>query len=797
MTKRKKTGKKKSGKKKIFKTLVLTILMIFILASVALGGIILAMVKASPELNVNQILTFNETSKLYDDNNKLMDSVLTHQKRTYASFEKIPNNLKNAFVSIEDERFFTHKGIDIKRIAGAFFIDIKNKLTHKRNLQGASTITQQLIKNSVLTNEVTIKRKVQEIFLATQLEKKLNKNQILEAYLNTIYLGRGAYGVGAAAEQYFSKSIEQLNLVECAYLAGVTQSPSVYDAFSPTSQKNPSIYLKRTKTVLNKMHENGHITNEEYSQAIDDVNNGNLKFKPSKIANKMQYEWFSREVIKQVKKDLKNQYGYDDNQVNNLIMHGGLKIYTTMNKDLQTSTQNILNNMSNSLGIKEFKKDGIPELQASSVIMDYRTGEVKAMVGGRGDQPALSLNRATDALNPPGSSMKPLAVYSPAIDTKMATASTVFNDDPLPKEFREKYNGYNPRNSPPGYKGPLTLRLGLGHSKNTIAVQVEDFIGLKTGSSYAEKFGLSLTESDKNSIAALSLGEIHGTNPLTMAAAYGTFGNKGMRTEPRLYRKVEDRNGNAILESKLKSHRVISPETAYIMYDMLKEPLIYIAPKGRFSSMARGKTGTTTDSKDLWFSGLTPYYSCAVWIGEDKNGDFNGRRKYGRYVGSNDASGIWGKIMKEAHKNLPVKTIPRPSGVETASVCKVSGKIPNPFCNESNNVYKEFFIRGTIPTEFCDVHKQQEIIKDDTENEDENNDENSTDNDVNTDENNNNNTDNSSNSNNDNTNNNTDNNNNDNNNDNSNNDNNNNNNNTDNNTGDNSSNTETPENNTN
>lgn len=719
MAKKKKTAKRKG--RRVFKLVFLSIILVILLAFVAFAGVLLAMVKTTPSLDINQILTLNETSKLYDDKDEFMDNILSSQKRSPVKFQEVPLNLRNAFISIEDERFYEHNGIDIKRIGGAIVIDIKNKIKGNKNLQGASTITQQLIKNSILTPEVKIKRKVQEIYLAMQLENSISKDKILEAYLNTIYLGRGAWGVGAASEQYFSKNVKNLNLLECAYIAGVTQSPSVYDAFSPRSQKNPSIYLNRTKTVLFKMYENKKINNKQYTEALKDLDNGKLKFKLSSSSNKMQYEWFSRAVIQDVKKDLKATYGYDDNEINKLLMQGGLKIYTTMNKDLQYNTQNVIDNMGNLLNIRSINRNNILQPQAAAVLMDYHNGEVKTIVGGRGDQPAMSLNRATDALNPCGSSIKPLSVYAPAIERKLLTSASVLNDGPMSTEFRNKYQNWNPKNSPNSYSGPITFRTGLKYSKNTIAAQIEDIIGLKTGASYAEKFGLTLTSNDKNSIAALSLGEIHGTTPLTMAAAYGVFGNNGSYVKPKTYRKVIDKKGKVLLENNIKTKKIISSGTAYIMYDLLKGPLKTWGTKANFSPMARGKTGTTTDSKDLWFTGLTPYYSAAVWIGDDRNVNF---RNMGIRLGSNDAALLWGKIMKYAHKDLPYKTIKKPQGIEEVTICASSGKIASPYCTAHGNTFTELFLDGTAPSEFCNIHngfnKSKEIQNDEYKNEDKN-----------------------------------------------------------------------------
>ncbi|MCR3761831.1 PBP1A family penicillin-binding protein [Clostridium felsineum] len=667
-----KRTKKVKKKKKFgfFKKLFTVLFCLFILLSVAAAGVIFAVIKTAPNLDVNgTILNLDQPSQLYDDNNNAMDTVVTSQKRYVVSINDIPKNLSNAFVSIEDERFYKHNGIDTKRILGAFYNDIKSKLHKQNNIQGASTITQQLIKNRMflndsIANRLSFKRKIQEAYLSIELENKLSKSQILEAYMNTIFLGGQANGVEAASRQYFNKSAKDLNLIECAFIAGLAQSPSAYYPFYGNAAKNPNIYLDRTKLVLYKMRQNNYIDFATYQNAINDLNSNKLAFSQQKIANKYTYEWFSIPVVNQVKQDLKSQYHYTDEEIDSLLRDGGLKIYTTMNTNMQNNVQSIINNNNTLKSVSYSDKYNIVQPEAAATLFDYHTGEIKAIVGGRGDQPPTSFNRADSSsyLRSVGSSIKPLTVYAPAIDTKLATEDTMINDSPLSADVAEKYgsNGtpYNPHNDDYNFMGPVNLKTAMKNSINLVAIKLEDKLGLSTGASYGEKFGLNLNNKDKGSIAALSLGEIGGSNTTTMAAAYGVFGNNGLYSDPKLYRKVIDKTGKVLLENTYSTKKVISPQAAYIMYDLLKGPVSSggTGSNANFGDMpVAGKTGTASDSKNLWFCGLTPYYSAAVWVGNDKPSKLS--------LGSNDVAEIWGEIMKMANASLTVKDIEVPGGV--------------------------------------------------------------------------------------------------------------------------------------
>ncbi|MGK0467775.1 transglycosylase domain-containing protein [Clostridium sp.] len=714
--------KKKVNGWKIFRTIIFTIFFMTLIISVAVGGVVLAMVKTAPSLDINEFLKLDSPSIILDDKGKKIDEYITSERRVNISIDDVPTTLSDAFISIEDFRFYDHPGIDVKRLGGAILNDIKIKITgSNQSLQGASTITQQLVKYRMfledsMKNRTSIKRKVQEITLSLQLEKVLSKKQILETYLNTIFLGGRAHGIEAASQQYFGVSIKDLSLKQYAFIASAAQNPSLSYTLTSKAYKDKEVFTSnRTNAVLANMYKYEKINKEELDLALAEE----LKFSfPTTDANKMNYEYFSRPAITRVTEDLMKQYSISREEAQSRLMYDGLQIHTTMNSKMQNASQKLIDEAINS------NINNNPELQASTVIVDYRTGEVKTIIGGRSGQGPMTHNRAASNsfLKAPGSTIKPLTVYGPAIDTKIATASTIIEDSPLPKALQIKYKGpnglYNPTNSPNINRGYTTLRDNLKFSINVAAVKLVDKIDIKTSVSYGKKFGLQLDDADTGSISAMALGQLDGgkyvgTNPLTMASAYGVFGNNGMRNAPRLYTEVIDSSGKVLLQTKYNPKPVISAQSAYIMYDLLKGPVQGgTGTRAPFGDMpVAGKTGTSSDSKNLWFVGLTPYYSAAVWIGTDTGyNSING-------IGSNGAAAVWSKIMKSAHTSLPVIEIERPSGISSYSVSKDSGNIPSDLTNKDprgNRIYSELFINGTQPKTFDTIHVQAKVIKDPT-----------------------------------------------------------------------------------
>lgn len=471
-----------------------------------------------------------------------------------------------------------------------------------------------------------------------------------------------------------------------------------------------------------KMRDLGYITQEEYDEAYAFTDANQFAFSQTVINYKINYEWFVYPALDQVRKDLKDVYKYTDEEVDRLFSTGGLKIYTTMDRKIQDSTQAVLNDRNSIQQLDIYAnpevtdENGTPALQAAAVIMDYRTGQIKAMVGGRGEQPARSTNRAYYALRSIGSTTKPLTVYGPAIDTKTITAGTVLDDAGLPSSIQSKYGGYNPANWNKVSDGLITARQSIALSKNVPTVLIEDKLGIETGLAYGEKLGLVYSEESKG-IATISLGEFteaeanpDGGNPYILASAFGSFGNNGLYTEPILYTKVVDATGKVILEPKLNQTQVFSPQTAYIMRDLLKGPLTFDGSLAKIPNMpVIGKTGTTSNVTDFLFAGLTPYYSGAVWIGYDNHSAMGGASY------SSSAASLWGAMMAPIHENLEYKEFDgNPGGVTSVAICKDSGKRPTDLCNKDprgSRVYNELFIAGTEPTGVCDVHVTAKVNK--------------------------------------------------------------------------------------
>ena len=607
------------------------------------------------------------------------------KKKSNISFEEMPDNLKNAYVAIEDERFYKHSGVDIKRTASAIF----NYVIHFGSSSfGGSTITQQLVKNITGDNTDSVTRKVKEWWKAWLLETKLSKEEILEGYLNIIYVGPSIYGVDSGAKYYFNKSASELSLEECAFLAGINHSPNSYNPFSDTD--NSEKIKNRTITVLDKMKELGYIDETSYNEAVSNVNSG-LNFKNGEVVAKSDgvYSYHTDALITEITNDIEEKYNISEEFATNYINMAGLTIHSTEDSKIQEETE------------KEFEKSkyilksktGGDNSQAAMIVMDHKTGNVLSCVGALGKKDiSRPFNRATQSTRQTGSSIKPLAILAPAIDKKIITASSVYDD--TEKDFED---GYHPVDYNKAL-GEITVRRAVESSQNIPFVEIMEKLTPKTAIKYLEKMGITtLTKNDEGLPLALG-GLDKGISPLQMAGAYSTIANDGIYIEPTFYTKINRKNGSKILESKQEKRRVFSKEVAYILKSLLTEPVLGKNGTATYCKISgvdvAAKTGTTDENYDRWLCGFTPYYTAVTWYGFDQNEtiDFNGR---------NPAGLIWANVMARIHAGLQKASFEKPSGVLSITVCSETGKVANTGCP---NTYTEYFLWFTTPDD-CDKHK--------------------------------------------------------------------------------------------
>ena len=763
--------------KKLFFVSALKIVLVGALSVVIVGacfgiGAFKGILSAAPDVDPAAVLPRGFATVVYDARgNELTKLVAANSNRSSEDIERIPQYLRDAFVAIEDQRFYDHNGIDLKGIVRAGFMAIQNRELS----QGASTITQQIIKNNVFdnwTNESDIqkiKRKVQEQYLALELEKKMSKEEILEVYMNTINLGQNTLGVKAAAKRYFNKEPYQLTLSECAVIAATTSNPSRYNPIS-----HPDYNKTRRDIVLKNMKDQGYITQEEYDDAMaDDVYSRIMAVNEESEVNSV-YTYFVDEVTEQVLADLMEIKGFNETQAHHLLFSGGLSIYTTQDPDIQAICDEIYSNEENypetvkwllsyaltiekANGEKENhstemykayykqqnasfdllyatqddayaaieaykqavmeegdKVDGerislVPQPQVSITVEDQSTGYVVAIVGGRGTKEASrTLNRATNTTRQPGSTFKVVSTYAPALDSAGLTLADVQNDAPF------NYTGGRPVRNWWGsnYRGLLSLRYGIAQSANVVAVKTLTQISPQLGFDYLQNFGFTTlvdkrVESDgtvRSDIGQpLALGGItDGVTNMELNAAYATIANQGTYIKPKLYTKIVDHDGNVLIDNTApESKQVIKQTTAWLLTSAMVD-VVTTGTGGsvNFGNMAiAGKTGTTSDYKDVWFSGFTPYYTATTWTGYDNNANMKTSAE------KNLSKTMWKKVMSRIHENLEYKSFPMVNGIVTASVCSKSGRLPIAgVCDVQGCVKTEYFAEGTVPTEYCDVH---------------------------------------------------------------------------------------------
>lgn len=623
----------------------LTLFLLFVITgSIVIGSLaiyVMAFVKPENIDLTNAQLKF--TSMIYANDSSGTPQVISQinggENRIWVGIDQVPDNLKNAFISTEDQRFYEHEGVDWKRTISAF----ANFFLHfYATDQGGSTITQQLIKN---INGDTYNRKpgvkIQEIVTALNLEKKFSKDQILEAYLNTIPLGGSSYGVQAAANMYFGKSVQQLDLAQCALIAGLAQAPNSYNPL-----KHPDKARVRQLYVLKNMLSQKMITQTQYNQAISE----NLTYVGQQTAIR---SWFVDQVIEDVIDDLVTQKGYLRSRAQSMVLNGGLKIYSTLDTNVQAAMDNVYQTNAGSSSIWLAGKSGT--YQSSMVVMNY-SGAVLGIEGARGAKTTnLGFSRATDMLRSPGSSIKPIGVYGPAIEENLIKWSSVFQDAPI------TLNGSQwPHNDDYWSYQNMSVPEALAQSKNTIAIRIEqlvkpattlNFLINKLGFTTLVKTADKKGNSDNN--LAIGIGSLtKGVSVEAMAAAYQPFGDGGLYNKPYTYTKVLDSNGNVLLENKATGTRAFSQETSTIVNRLLQNDVTNgTGIKAQLSSTTvGGKTGTTDNGRDRWFIGITPDYVAATWCGYDDN--------KAMYTTTNPSVYAWHAVMQKIQSGISYKTFP-------------------------------------------------------------------------------------------------------------------------------------------
>ncbi len=781
---REKQRRLNSKSAKLSKMLILSIFKAFLICIITLGvagvcagvGMFNGILSSAPDISNINVNPTGYATYVYDNKGNQLDKLVSEQSnRIYVTLDKVPNYLGKAFVAIEDERFYEHNGIDIKGIIRAGVVAVKNRGLS----EGASTITQQLLKNNVFkdwtsenSNADKIERKIQEQYLALELEKKLGvsaKDTILELYINSINLGQNTLGVQAASLRYFNKPAAQLTLSESAVIAAITKNPSKYNPIS-----HPEFNAERRKKVLNNMLDFEYISETDYNIAMADDVYSRIQTVNESVATDTVNTYFVDELTEQIIEDLKEMKGYNETQAYHLLYSGGLQIYTTLDPSIQSICDEVFENEENfpenvkwylNCDITIQKADGslenhstemlkayflgqdkkfnllydskedayagvdaylqtvmapgddvyseniyiVPQPQVSITIEEQSTGYIVAMVGGRGTKEgSRTLNRSSNTLRQPGSTFKVVSTYAPALDSAGMTLANVQNDAP-----------YNYANGRPvanwygnNYKGLCSLRYGIEQSLNIVAVKTLTDITPQLGFDYLQNFGFSTLVDRREAsdgtimtdiLQPLALGGItDGVSNLELNAAYASIANQGTYNKPTLYTKIVDHDGNVLIDkTTTESHRVIKETTAFLLTDAMVD----VVTKGtggsvNFGKMSiAGKTGTTTDYKDVWFAGFTPYYTATTWAGFDNNVSLSSSAE------KNLAMTLWKQVMSRIHEELPDKPFEKPKGIVSATICSRSGKLPLPgICDPT--LRTEYFAEGTVPKDYCDVHYQ-------------------------------------------------------------------------------------------
>lgn len=754
----------------IFRFTVLAILLIIVVGAAAAIGGFKGVIDSAPDISASDVMPSKLKSVMYyPDGQEAVELVGAQSNRTIASIKNIPDCVPNAFIAIEDNRFYEHNGIDPKGIVRALFVG----LSHGGNFsEGASTITQQLIKLTVFdggaeTDTIQrFKRKFQEWYLALKLEKEMSKAEIMEAYLNTINLGRGAYGIEAAAERYFNKKCSDLTISEAAVIAAIAQSPSYNNPID-----GQQVNAQRRDKILNNMLTLGFINQQQYDEAkADDVYSRIAEVNEITKDKEVIYTWFEDAAIDQVLKDLQEKLGYTSAEANTALYSGGLQIYLTQNRHIQDIVDRYYNDDDNfpsteyrlhwaltykdedgqEVNIDEnslqsyYGKDdcdllydnkdqakqsiadfleakGITDddiiaqnfdmtvqVQSSFVLMDQSTGYVLALSGGRGEKKtSRSFNRATQSTRQPGSVFKTIAVFLPALDSCGLSLASTKEDEPYTTP-----DGYQPFNTNANsYQGTTTIREAITHSMNVVTTKwLVENVTPKLGIEYLENLGITTMDEENDAYAPLGLGGIsNGVTNLELTGAYAAIANGGVYTQPILYSKILDKDGNVLLDNVPEKHTAMKDSTAWLltsaMEDVVSKGTGTPAQISNYGIAEAGKTGTTDDYKDLWFVGYTPYYTAGIWFGYDDSTLMRYRLGYNY----NAHKVLWKNIMNEVLEGYEDRDFVMPSDVEKLRVCSTTGLLASYGCPTTT----EYFAKDTAPTEYCSRHSYRYYQNDD------------------------------------------------------------------------------------
>ena len=688
-------------------------LVVALCACFALGGfgagMLLGYAASTKPLSIHDLTTgqASQTSFVYDIEGNVIAKLTGSENvdRIYISYSDVKNTyIDEAFIAIEDERFYEHSGIDLKRIGSAVISALLNGGSAKH---GGSTITQQTVKLISGQDEHSTSRKVQEWFSAMELEQNLTKDEIMELYLNLAPMGNNYVGVQAAARNYFGKDAKDLTLPECALLAGLPKSPSYYNPLRESGRRN---CLRRMRIILNKMLELELITEEEFKDAL----NTEIVFKTvDKSSRNVVNSYFAEYAISQVVTDLSKARGISRTLASTIVYNRGYHIYTTM----EPKTQSILDEAFKNRDLfqtKPSKLEDLPEKPIGAmVVINSETGAIAAMQSGFGEKTMnLTLNHATRSYRSPGSSIKPLIDYGPALELDLIAPGTIFDDKKVylnPSTPKTPW----PLNYSRTYDGPITVRKALVSSKNTVAVMVWQEVGGETALWFLSQVGIDRLDNGGFSYPSQAIGGVSkGVTTLEMAAAYNTFAAGGTYTSPYAYTRVVDSDGNVVLSANPTMRRVYSAETCFLMADMLKGVITTGTPskyggqiknsKGEKIDTA-GKTGTTSDNIDKWFCGFTPYYAAAFWYGYENRLRQTEIPSYDY----NNAIRIWMYCMKKIHEDLPGAKFVKPETIVTAEVCS-SGYAPNDACRAAGTVKSDYYVAGSSllpdPALPCPIH---------------------------------------------------------------------------------------------